>query len=138
MIGIHQTRVSPTDGDCAEACFASVFECAIEDVPPQPEGEGLVDDWIIGGLRPWLRERGFDLLILGIASHEKFRQYVPTTYWFAGIPSKAWPELCNHLVVMRGADLAWNPEPGGFDELDFSSIEVGWFLVPVDPVEEAA
>lgn len=122
MIGVVQSvvgdgREGRPEGDCLRACFASIFEVSLFEVPD------LSTNWI-GASFDWLRRRGF------VAENELWSQAsespVPTGYrwpagwWIADVSSGLFPG-CRHAVVMRGYytvdgsdamnTVAWDPSP---------------------------
>lgn len=70
MIPVDQTQTGET-GNCLSACFASLFECPIEDVPNFHDGIASDDDdawW--NGVRAWLRPKGFGLMSLQLLNQD--------------------------------------------------------------------
>lgn len=129
MKPVNQTRIDGDNGDCTEAAIASIFECAIDDVPPcpplsAPEAE-KDEHW--SRLRAWFHERGVDLLRCEELRGEFFAE-PPNTYWIASIRSP----LGYHAVVMHGAECVWDPERGHVAVAP-SEIEEAWFFLAIDP-----
>jgi hypothetical protein len=85
VIPVDQTRHGD-DGNCLEACVASVMECAIEDVPVQTPGNST-DDFVdyLTILNDWLQERGAFLTYFAM-THEQVVIY-PCGWWIACLSS---------------------------------------------------
>ena len=98
MKGVHQTAHAPPDGNCFEACLATVLGIELEDVPHF----GSDGDW-------WERVR--DLLAswgLGVFEFdcERWGDWRPTGYWIGTIDVGTH----HHSLVYRDEELVWQPD----------------------------
>lgn len=90
-------------GDCLRACFASIFELSIDEVPHFAD-EGK--NWLVEAER-WLKPMGL------CVAFRRFRDgphssppWWPSGWWIASVESENF-EGATHAVVMRGC---WNDD----------------------------
>lgn len=102
MIPVEQTMVwSPEspDGNCFDACIASILECPIEEVPHYTDPKWLQKYWY------WLQDRGWDL------DYQLFREgeAPPEGYAILAVKSPRGP--IEHAVVIKDGEIVWDPHP---------------------------
>lgn len=99
MTPVYQTKFGDPDGNCFEACIATITGIALDEIPHY-----LDDDWF-GSYSAWLREHGW-----------------LAAWWEAGTGCEP-PGLAiangvasrglRHSVVVRDGALAHDPHPEG-------------------------
>ena len=105
MIKVNQTKFGPEEGNCFQACLASLLEIPIEEIPVPEEDE---DQWGVLGL--WLKENhGVQFIIIQGRQTEAFR---PLGYHLIGGMSPRYPEM-GHIVVGHRGTMIHDPHPKG-------------------------
>lgn len=131
-------------GDCFRACFASILEVTIEDVPhfamgmpvEDPDDLHAVPRHFFGHINRWLSPRGlayFEVRYEGGAPGWVWHLIPPEGFWVAVGPGYHPAEL-DHAVVMFGRDLAHDPSPA---KKGLRSIHTVGVFVPLDPARVA-
>lgn len=126
MKPVTQTRTGVPQGNCTEACIASVLEVPLEEVPDLYDATTDTghdpERWT--QLRQWLRERGFLWMFadfkardlpLRFVDHWQFApddfltqiDWDTSHYFFCG-PN---PDGLPHCVVAQGGQVVWDPNP---------------------------
>jgi hypothetical protein len=95
---VMQTAFGDPDGNCFEACLASITGMPLADLP-----HFLEDGWF-GDYDNWLRERGWGLIHFGPAKD------VPAGFAIASGPA---PRGIMHSAVYRDGVLEHDPHPSG-------------------------
>lgn len=125
MIPVMQTCYGPVDGNCFEACLASVLECELGEIPRQPDGLGTdLTSWF-QELTEWLGWRGLGYVQVQMR-HDQIAVY-PTGDWIAmlDVPGHAF----GHAVVCRGDKVIHDPDQRfGPGRADLQRLE-GMFVV---------
>ena len=93
-----QTAFGDPDGNCFEACLASITGMPLADFP-----HFLEDGWF-GDYDDWLRERGWGLIHFGSAKD------IPAGFAIASGPA---PRGIMHSAVYRDGVLEHDPHPSG-------------------------
>ena len=128
MREVTQTRVGVPQGNCTEACIASILECPIEDVPDLYDAETgkghSPERWNL--LCAWLKERGYLWLWGEIRLrkgahfpvleelHASWSREDPTFkldwrgYHFLAGPN---PDGAPHCIVAKYGCPVWDPNP---------------------------
>lgn len=122
MRKVFQTKFGPEEGNCFQACLASLLEIPIEGIPEPEEGEDQ-----FGVLNAWLKENhGKEFLILFGRQTEVA---IPRTYHLIGGKSPRYPdeESFGHIVVGHRGVMVHDPHPDGGGVL---GVEEWTFLVP--------
>ena len=107
MIPQFQRIVDPKDGDCLQACVASIIEMPLADMPDFKESEGR--DGYYELMCGWLRCRGW--VYFQVLDMESWNRIfgLDGLYAIASVPSKNFKD-CLHAVVVQ---FGWHPENGG-------------------------
>jgi len=117
MIKVDQTKFGDKEGNCLQACLASVLEISIDDVPEPDE-------------RNWLNECNDWLAQFGLALHwlEYNDLFIPRGY---SILSGDSPRgSCHHSVVAKDGELIHDPHPDRTGLKDLSD----WLIfITLDP-----
>ena len=137
MVPVEQREFFDEDtdsrGDCLKCCLASLLELDYEDVPHfAAMGDRWWTEWT-----NWLADRGW-LLASAHWSTDPLDKTKLTGwtegYWLAGVKSLRQRKdgtHINHMVVMCGGELVWDPHPARADgHLGFND---GYVLRPYDP-----
>lgn len=117
MKPVMQTKFGKPDGNCWEACIASILEVALH---PEWKAAGTADvhyldfqgdDWA-EKTEAWLADRGLALLRLRIdlydADERRYWRQFPA-YWIGSGPSPHGD--FQHAVVYKGIELVHDPHP---------------------------
>ena len=119
MKPVDQTKLHnpPINGNCANACFASILEINIEDVPCF---EDMDENQCPPALSEWLESLGFYRI--------RFEEpiFFPGYYIVNGIS----PRGHLHSVVYKGPEMVHDPHPSRAGILKILGV---WVLVPLDP-----
>jgi hypothetical protein len=122
---VLQERVSAVDGDCMQACIASLLRIPLASVPSfhrQPDGS-------IPPAYNWLSERRLWFEYLhrqddGTFNHQSGKpQKHFSGYAMASVPSALFPGT-THAVVVKDGVVAWDPSPHASER-----------AVPYEPVD---
>lgn len=128
MIPIHQTRFGK-DGNCFQACLASVLERPLESVPDfcQEPGDGAWWDLC----RHWLREQGF-IGVLLYPDDSDPRHLEATLSGLIHIASGKTIRSSSllHATVWFGGKLVFDPHP---KKHGLARVEDTIFLIPMRP-----
>jgi len=113
MIKIYQTKFGE-DGDCFEACLASILEMDIKDVPHYKE-----ENWYFK-YKEWLQSKDLDLLMVGAWSKEKgVEKFIPNVFAIATGTS---PRNIKHAVVYLKNKMVHDPHMSDDGLLDVSEM----------------
>lgn len=113
----------PTSDSCLKACIASVLEVDVALLPD-------VDHSLPG---PGWLDRYNELLMPWGLRVETFLPFRFDGVWIAEVLSKREDAPGNHVVVMRGLELAWDPALGDkYERVDPADVLMTMLLVPVD------
>lgn len=124
MKPVYQTRFGYPNGNCWEACLASLLEIPLEQVPDRrPEGDRATDaeiaDYLLeryGRALAWLR--------FGASSTPQVLALEAGHYMLGGTCKSG----LGHVVVAEKGRVVHNPHPG----TDLVAADILWFLVPVE------
>lgn len=114
----------PGNGNCTEAAVASILSIPLEDVPRFYTGEGAADFW--EKFEAFFEARGL------FPVHRSPSEPRYDFYYLASGPA---PRGCDHMVVMRGNDLAHDPHPSRAGLLKVTHT---WVIVLADAARLAA
>lgn len=120
MIPIDQTKFGKGEGNCFQACVASLLELRLDLVPHFCEGEN--DNWYMD-LEEWLK--GYNLAPLMV--QVKGCPSLDHVYSIASGPAA---RGLKHSVVYKGNELAHDPHP---DKTGIDEVEDFIFFVKADP-----
>lgn len=107
MKPVYQTNFIPPDGNCFEACIASIFELDLDDVP---KFDG--DNWF-GKFEKWLKRH--DLYPICIKVSDCDENFIPQGYYLIG--GKSPRGDFNHAIVGYNGKAVHDPLPNGGCEL---------------------
>ena len=118
MKALDQTAFGEQEGNCFQACMASLLEVPIETVP-----HFMVygDRWCEVA-RNWCHQRGFDMIMLTAGG-----DYLPEGYWIAGGSAD---RGLKHACIYFGDQLAHDPHPDRTGLIDVEDITI---LLPFNP-----
>lgn len=118
---IFHDSINGVEGNCMQACIASLFNIPLGDVP----NFAAVKNWF-KVLNDFVKDRGF--YIYERHSQEGYL-WIPRAYTLvAGQSSRG----CKHLVIYKNGVLFHDPHPSNEG---IKTVEDIWFLVPIDPAE---
>lgn len=104
MRGVMQSRLNQVNGDCFQACLATIFEVPLSDLP-----EDHTDDMAetLALFNEWLAPRG--LYMVDIVFHEDVVEDRgwPLGYTIGQIGGPGW----EHVVVCYDGEVVWDPDP---------------------------
>lgn len=111
MRHVPQTRFG-ADGNCFEACIASLIDCDLEEVPRYTESNEDMCGYL-ARLDQWLAPRGLSIVVLNRKESppgDRLPDFVAAdAYYIASIQDAAADFV--HAVVLRGSgELQWNPD----------------------------
>lgn len=128
MIPVKQTQfaaeVSESAGNCMAACFASIFELDLDDVPNFAAVPGDGYEWW-DAVQDWLRGRGYFALVV---EDEKMLSFRYPTYTV--VSGKSPRGDFEHVVVYRNGQMVHDPHPS---KDGIETVTSAWFLVPLNP-----
>ena len=121
MRPVMQTRFGWPDGNCTEACIASMLGCGIEDVPDLKERcnrvEGKTGAPVLPVLNAWLKGRGLSVLWVDLQSVHSAGQILSLHGEFVHLMSGPSPRCDDgsfeHMVVAVNGRMIHDPYPGG-------------------------
>ena len=120
MKRVTQTKFGKPNGNCFEACLASILEIPLDEVPRFTQ-----EDWL-ARINRWLRWHYSLQLVVAQPNILEFGM-APSTYVIAGGPNlRGVP----HSVVHRGATMVHDPNP---DRVGLASVEDVLVFVAVNP-----
>ena len=108
MKPIIQTKFGRPDGNCLEACVASIMEVGIDEVPDFPCGAS----WF-GKLEEWAALRGFECIYVPV--HWPIQ---PVGYYIMNGPGR---RGLRHSVVAHDGIMVHDPHPSGAGLLSVDS-----------------
>lgn len=120
MKRVKQTTFGKPDGNCFEACVASILELSLDEVPRYTE-----DDWL-ERINRWLRWQYSLQLIITQSDIIGFGMS-PETYVIANGPNR---RGVGHSVVFRGDKMVHDPNP---DNGGLMAVEDVLVFVAVNP-----
>jgi hypothetical protein len=132
---VFQTRIGDgrngtPHGNCVAACYASLFECGIDEIPELSDPE-VAPNQILAE-EAFLAARGLALLYVHVGCQQyqpaPLPAYVTPDTWH--MISGTSPRKCGHRVVGRGGEMVHDPHPDGGGLVDVRGYV---FLVPLDP-----
>ena len=121
MKPVMQTRFGWPEGNCTEACLASMLGLDIEEVPDLfvacDRRDGVIGgDWI-GVIDSWLRTRGLSLLWIDLNSVHGAAQIMSRRGEFMHLMSGGSPRIrkegFEHMVVAVNGRMVHDPHPDG-------------------------
>ena len=136
MKPVFQTKFGGADapaseqGNCMAACLATIFECALDDVPDFT-GSITSGGWFFQ-LQRWLKQRNLSILMLLAKPCD-----VPAGYAMCAVKSFTLPSPDDgHMVVVRNGLLVHDPNPRnqGRPWEDYEVTEY-WAFTCVDPAQ---
>jgi hypothetical protein len=98
MKQVYQTKFGEPEGNCFNACVASILECSLEDLPDLYEIEQTGENWLVG-LNNALRPIGYGIVHIPASEEKPCEAYIPEGCHF--IASGMGPRGLLHSVVMR-------------------------------------
>ena len=101
MKPVYQTKFGVPDGNCFNACIASIIECSIGDLPDLCEIEATGQNWLIG-LNDALRPMGYGVISSPASEENPASIYIPKGCHF--IASGIGPRGARHSVVYLQRD----------------------------------
>jgi hypothetical protein len=124
-------------GDCFEACVATILDVELDEVPRYVESNVDMRPYL-ARLDEWLRPRGLTVVALNrdtCDASDRLPDFVGTdALWIASL--RLGSDAVHHAVVMRGSELAWDPE-GAVDLSALSDLPervmTVTVFVPIDP-----
>lgn len=129
MIPVDQDRFGDPDGNCLQACLASLLELQLHEVP-HFVGEAWRAD-----LGEWLRARGLWALLFAPpipSTIDDAAAWLDETVLGYAIVSGQTPRGLLHATVWRAGQLVHDPHPSRAGLLGVEDVIV---LVPIDPAE---
>lgn len=138
MIPIQQTIIDPKDGNCFQACLASVLEIGLEDVPHFLRLYGRLN--MLSEARQWMAKYyGMTILTVDLTGPKKGVIMRPITHGTIMLVSGASKTFAgeNHVVVGRiindlnEYEMIHDPNPSG-QGIDGDPLYY-YFLTAVDP-----
>lgn len=124
MKPVMQT-VMGSKGNCFSACLASLFHLPISDVPNFYDAAGDDDALWWGGVRDWLRCRGFGMMTLALNETSRLDLFEG---WFI-----VCGESCRgiqHATLWRDGKIEHDPHPSQCGIEQAESVDL---LYPLDP-----
>lgn len=124
MKPIHQTMLNNTNGNCLQACIASIFELDLDEVPNFMDA----DDWE-KAYHEYLMNLGYYYLTFDIKEMKKDHpSFIPHGYHLIIGESPRSPEddSYNHCVVGYNGEIAHDPVPEGSKGRDELRTEDHW------------
>lgn len=107
MKPVRQTRFGPEDGNCFEACLASVLDLAdVDQVPRYTESNQDIRPYL-RKLDGWLSKRGLRVVSLRLGDNAEVDYVGGDTYWIAFVETAT---NVHHAVVRRGYEFEWDPQ----------------------------
>lgn len=104
MIPIQQTLFGPKEGNCFQACLASIFELPLDQVPHVV----LEDDWETA-LQDWLAK--FDLYyVVAMVPQCRTQDWHPEGYHLIGGKNGSGSGVYHSVVGYKG-EMVWDPHP---------------------------
>jgi hypothetical protein len=101
MKPIYQTKFTKPEGNCFNACVASILECKLEDLPDLYEIEQTGQNWLVG-LNNALRPMGYGVVHIPASAEKPCEAYIPKGCHF--IASGLGPGELLHSVVYLQKD----------------------------------
>lgn len=98
MKPVYQTKHGAPEGNCFNACVASILECSLDDLPDLHEIEQTGQNWLVG-LNDALRPMGYGVVHIPASAEVPANAYIPEGCHF--IASGMGPRGLLHSVVMR-------------------------------------
>jgi len=128
VIPVDQDRFGDPDGNCLQACLATLLDLDIGDVP-----HFTGEDWR-ARMGAWLRTRGLWALAFSppAGTLEETARWLDETVPGYAIVSGQTPRGLLHATVWYAGELVHDPHP---DRAGLLSVEDVLVLVPVDPAE---
>ena len=115
MKKVYQTIIDPENGNCMEACIASLLEINLSDVPTfNKEGHKWYDD-----CQKFLAR--YDLQILCFNANEDMDLELLLGYYIVAVKSPNFKEA-GHVVIMKKGIVIHDPNPNG-KPVDLSAID---------------
>jgi len=114
----------PGNGNCTEAAVASILGIPLSDVPKFYTGAGAYDFW--ERFEDFFVERGY-FPVRRSPSEPRY-----DLFYLASGPAE---RGCDHMVVMRGNELAHDPHPS---RAGLISVTHTWLIVLADAAKQAA
>lgn len=134
MKPIFQTIIDPKEGNCLQACIASLFEVEIEKIPhiPPKDGRQLRD------YREWLLSFGYTMIVLPVDQPKGMRVAAGLPIGMLMMVSGKSGKFSNgnHVVVGRISDglgsyeIAHDPNP---EATGISTPYYYYFFAPISP-----
>lgn len=108
MKEVDQTKTGK-DGNCFQACIASMLDLSLEEVPDFVNLYSA-DDWL-PECSKWLRKIGLGIVAIGIEDSESrdIADLYYTGYYIGDLKQATRP--WNHVVIMRKTDIVHDPMP---------------------------
>jgi hypothetical protein len=142
MKPVFQTRFTEDDGNCFEACLASILELDLDDIPEYTEGNKRMQPYFARLDRELLQGHGLRAVAINVGHKtdgdqpDRLPDYVgEDVYRIASIADTEGAGFV-HAVVMRGRELAHDPNREDLRKTgtaDFADrIACALLLVPLD------
>jgi hypothetical protein len=130
MKPVFQTKYGPIEGNCFNACVASILECNLDDLPDLNNIEASGKNWLVG-LNEQLRPMGYGITSSPATEEQPATFYLPIGCHF--IVSGLGPRGVRHSVVAR-KDGEESPNGGG-DIINFVHDPIGKLYLGIKTVE---
>jgi hypothetical protein len=95
---VYQTKFGEPEGNCFNACVASILECGLDELPDLHQIEQTGENWL-EGLNRHLQSKGYGIIHLPTSEEKPVELYIPPGCHF--IASGMGPRELLHSVVMR-------------------------------------
>lgn len=119
MKPVFQTRISPVDGNCFQACLASIFELELGQVPYYDTASWVSD------YNAWLLQH-YGLIMINLFEGVNI---IPPVFCILSGQSPRF--ACNHAVVGKGLKMVHDPHPSQDGVL--GNEKQVWIFLAVDP-----
>lgn len=119
MKPVYQTVFGKPNGNCFQACVASILEMDLDDVPHVCKGDN--PEWMYD-LNKWLLQFGLGALTVA------FQDEAPIKHGYCCACGPCGPEGLKHSIVLKDFKLAHNPHEG-WGDLEGEPEDYTFFIV---------
>lgn len=105
MIPVDQTKFGKGEGNCYQACLASILHLSIDEIPQFDEAEERGGYWLTAANR-WANERGLHIIVVREIDWVSWSRY--PGYYICGGPAE---RGLGHACVYHKGELAHDPHP---------------------------
>lgn len=129
MRPVRQTRFSAHDGNCFEACVATLLHVETDEVPIYTEVNASMNGYL-ARLDAWLAARGLAAVTLNVGGDRAEVDYIADdTYWIGAFATDGLDADHHHAIVMRGSTPVWDPQTGEHNPAVDAPLCAATFLV---------